>query len=145
MIAHFNPFNIRFSSSNNWRGQIGSKRGFCEFSHLDYGLRAGFKLLINYIYYKKLDTVSKVINRFAPCNENNTDKYISIVLSRMALAPDGANCISNFQKLEYDLTFYSLCAAILHVENLYILTYADYVRIIKKFNLQKPLKHAAKC
>ena len=75
-----NPANIRFSFHNDWQGQIQSKNGFCQFDTLKHGLRALFKILLHYIYDLDLKDVRTIISRYAPSNENDTEKYIYYVL-----------------------------------------------------------------
>ena len=71
-----NPGNIRKTSSV-WIGQVlpGDDQDFCTFSSIAYGYRAMFVLLQNYID-KGFDTVEKIINRWAPSSENNSQAYI---------------------------------------------------------------------
>lgn len=73
-----NPLNIRFAATNNWFGQIGAYKGFCVFKSESYGFRAGFKILTRYIA-NGFNTLEKIIGRFAPPCENNTEQYISFV------------------------------------------------------------------
>lgn len=74
-----NPFNIRYSSKNPWRGMLNTpQKGFCTFQTVGAGLRAGFCLLRNYIK-GDYNTVAKVISRYAPPSENDTKKYIKYV------------------------------------------------------------------
>lgn len=73
-----NPLNIRFSSSNYWRGQTANIKGFCAFKSMDYGYRAAYLLLCNYIRNGH-NTIESIINRWAPPSENNTENYIKFV------------------------------------------------------------------
>lgn len=82
-LRNNNPFNIK-KSNQPWLG----KQNFCfeydekvfeVFSSLEFGVRAGLKLLYNYIYLYGLDSVYKVIDRFAPRSENATDAYARFV------------------------------------------------------------------
>lgn len=74
-IRNNNPFNIRKSHSR-WQGLVpSSDPEFCQFSTMKYGARAGLVLLRNYIK-RGFDTPTKIINRFAPSTENDTDSYI---------------------------------------------------------------------
>lgn len=78
-IRNNNPFNIK-KSSLTWLGKVeGSDPIFETFSELTYGVRAGLKLLSNYIK-RGYDTPSKIIKRFAPSTENNVDNYIDFVI-----------------------------------------------------------------
>lgn len=79
-IRNKNPFNIRYNTAIKWKGQIGQYKGFCRFSSMDYGIRSGLSLLRTYRYLYGLDTIRKIISRYAPSNENNTDYYISFVV-----------------------------------------------------------------
>lgn len=82
-----NPFNIK-KSALNWQGKIeGSDKVFETFKSLDYGYRAGLKLLINYVH-KGYNTIDKIVTRFAPSNENNTDVYIRFVSGRTGIPCD---------------------------------------------------------
>lgn len=74
-----NPFNIRYNSSNNWIGQIGSDGEFCIFDTMSHGIRAGGVLLRNYLK-QGTNTITKIISKFAPASDgNNTEKYINDV------------------------------------------------------------------
>ena len=74
-----NPLNIRVG--NNWPGEVAkpSDHTFEQFKEMKYGVRAAFIILRNYINRHKLNTIPKVINRWAPSNENNTLAYIKAV------------------------------------------------------------------
>ena len=73
-----NPLNIRYNPANNWQGQTGENKGFCTFKNEAYGIRAGYKILCNYIRNGH-NTIERIIHRWAPPSENNTDKYIRFV------------------------------------------------------------------
>lgn len=77
-LRNNNPCNIRYSSKNDWKGQIGSDKGFCVFANMSYGYRAAMKLVQSYIK-KGYDTVGDIISRWAPPSENDTKAYISNV------------------------------------------------------------------
>lgn len=83
-IRNNNPLNIR--KGNNWQGERSPQidKSFEEFVSIEYGLRAGFILLRNYITGGKsgsvhYDTIEKIIRRWAPPIENATEKYIQFV------------------------------------------------------------------
>ena len=78
-IRNNNPLNIRVG--NNWQGEVAkpSDHTFEQFKEMKYGVRAAFIILRNYINRHKLNTIPKVINRWAPSNENNTLAYIKAV------------------------------------------------------------------
>lgn len=81
-IINNNPLNIRYSPSTKWKGQAGANKGFCVFTDMIYGYRAAIVLLCNY-QRKGYDTIRKIITRWAPPSENNTEAYISAVLADM--------------------------------------------------------------
>lgn len=78
-IRNNNPLNIRIG--NGWVGECeeNTDGSFEQFVCIHYGLRAGFVLLRRYIERYKLNTIAKIISRWAPSSENNTKKYIKSV------------------------------------------------------------------
>lgn len=87
-IRNNNPLNIRIG--NSWLGEVKNPTDneFEQFVHVSFGLRAGFILLKRYINRYKLNTIEKIISRWAPSNENNTRSYIDHVAKSMNIAPD---------------------------------------------------------
>lgn len=75
-----NPLNIRISS-NKWRGKVSPNTdgSFEQFLTMQYGYRAALATMRTYIRKYGLNTVAKIIGRWAPTNENNTNKYIQDV------------------------------------------------------------------
>lgn len=76
-----NPLNIRYNLTL-WLGLSGVNHGFCEFDELQHGLRAGLRIMETYRKKYGLDTVDKIIKRFAPSYENDTKAYISFVCKK---------------------------------------------------------------
>lgn len=83
-LRNNNPFNLRKGSS--WQGLRPNQTdpAFCQFESMLYGVRAGMKLIRNYIEgrsnaRKPIDTLDAIIHRFAPVNENDTEAYIRFV------------------------------------------------------------------
>lgn len=78
-IRNNNPLNIRIG--NTWIGEVEhpTDKEFEQFESMEYGLRAGFILLHRYINRYGLRTITDIISRWAPSNENNTQNYIRIV------------------------------------------------------------------
>lgn len=83
-IRNNNPLNIRKGS--NWKGERHPQKdkAFEEFESMEMGVRAGFKLIKNYMsgyngLTQKFNTIEKIIRRWAPPSENNTRKYIEQV------------------------------------------------------------------
>lgn len=83
-IRNNNPLNIR--KGNDWLGECRFQcdPAFEQFESIEFGLRAAFILLRNYITGGKAgrihyDTIDKIIRRWAPDVENATERYISYV------------------------------------------------------------------
>ena len=73
-----NPLNLRYNPSNSWKGQVGEVRGFCKFKNIAYGFRAAWRVLNNYLKNGH-NTIEKIISRWAPPKENDTENYIKFV------------------------------------------------------------------
>lgn len=92
-IRNNNPLNIR-KSNTQWVGERPYLDGvqmdgqFCQFIEMKYGWRAAFKLLRKYINSYKCNTVRKIISRWAPASENNTENYIQWVAQRIGAYAD---------------------------------------------------------
>lgn len=77
-LRNNNPFNIK-KSRQPWLGKcLGVDKVFESFSLLEYGVRAGLKLLTTYVH-RGIDSPNKIIHRFAPTSENNTQNYLDFV------------------------------------------------------------------
>ena len=81
-IRNNNPGNIRLTE-DCWRGEIdGNDRSFKTFETMAWGIRAMFHLLNNYRILYGCDTLEKLVGRWAPPVENNTQGYVSFVSTR---------------------------------------------------------------
>lgn len=72
-----NPLNIRRNPANRWKGarrEITDKQ-FEEFTTPFYGFRAAFILIYNYMKQGN-NTIRKIITKWAPPSENDTQNYI---------------------------------------------------------------------
>ena len=83
-IRNNNPLNIR--KGNNWQGEVSSSTDgeFEQFVSMQWGIRAGFKILKNYMTgyggrTKALTNIHDIIHRWAPPSENNCRAYIDSV------------------------------------------------------------------
>ena len=79
-----NPYNIRFLKSNRWFGQIGQTNGFCDFKLEVYATRAMLRILNVYVARHCLNSVSDILYRYAPLSENDTKRYIRVVLDSLS-------------------------------------------------------------
>lgn len=84
-----NPLNIRINPANNWQGKVQNNTDgvFEQFVAMEYGYRAALKLIRNYITNDGLTTVSEIISKWAPNNENNTAGYIQRVCNSTGWVP----------------------------------------------------------
>lgn len=121
------PFNIRANKSM-WLGLVGAHKGFAKFVNLTYGVRAGIILVRNYVE-RGFNTIEKIINRYAPENENNTENYIFFVSCYVQISP--------YQALPSDIDhIFRLCQAITFYECGYELPFEDFLSIVKQFNIR---------
>ena len=83
-----NPLNIRYSSANNWQGKVtpNTDGAFEQFTTMAYGYRAALYLIRKYIS-SGINTVAKVIAKWAPATENNTNDYIQRVCDTTGYTP----------------------------------------------------------
>ena len=84
-----NPLNIRYNAANDWQGKVAQNTDgvFEQFVAMEYGYRAALKLIRNYITKNGLTTVSQIISKWAPNNENNTAGYIQRVCNSTGWLP----------------------------------------------------------
>ena len=61
----------------------------------EYGIRALAKILLNYERKYGLNTVRKIINRYAPEVENDTASYVASVAGQLGVAADEVIDISD--------------------------------------------------
>lgn len=113
-----NPLNIRYSAENDWLGQVGERKGFCVFSEVKYGWRAGFKIVKTY-HKKGFRSIEAIIHRFAPASENPTSSYVSFVSEKMqALGYEsfGVEFEKSMLPLENDMVVIDLIAVMSQFE-----------------------------
>lgn len=89
-IRNNNPGNIRWG--DEWKGLVPetqrTDKSFCQFKSAEYGIRAMIIILRNYQRKHGLSTISGIINRWAPTNENDTQSYINSVAKASGVDPD---------------------------------------------------------
>ena len=89
-IRNNNPLNIR-RSKDKWQGLAAkqSDSSFFKFESMEMGWRAAFVILTKTYYHKyRLFTIRKIIKRWAPSVENDTDAYIKKVSDLTGIDPD---------------------------------------------------------
>ena len=84
------------SNLNRWHTGIGRSSRFCrtitgtikQFDSMAHGYRAIFKILRSYCKNYHLNTIRKMITRWAPPKENHTEKYIQFVSDYAGIPAD---------------------------------------------------------
>lgn len=99
-IRNNNPGNIRHGAK--WLGMapVQDDPDFVKFLIPEYGIRAMTVILVNYKKRSGIDTVQKVINRWAPPNENDTKAYVNSVASSLGKNPDQKIDLEDMNVLE---------------------------------------------
>ena len=86
-IRNNNPLNIRLVAENRWQGRVSPKHNsdgaFEQFQGPIMGLRAAAVLLIAHYDRRHLDTIRKLVEVWAPPNENDTEAYARCVAERL--------------------------------------------------------------
>lgn len=82
-----NPGDLR-DEGISWQGMTGTNEGFCVFSDSVYGLRALALDLTNKINNDGLNTITLIINKYAPPSENDTQTYIDNVSAQTGFEAD---------------------------------------------------------
>lgn len=110
-IRNNNPGNIEYNPANDWRGQTGTDGLYATFSEPVWGIRALAKLLRNYQSRYGLNTITEIILRWAPPQENDSVSYIKSVSSYT-----GFKSMAQLNLADKS-TLLSLVKAIIHHEN----------------------------
>jgi hypothetical protein len=98
-LRNNNPLNIRHNA-DHFQGEIkGNDKSFKSFVSLPYGYRAAFVTLATYLS-RGQNTIEKIITKWVPPTENNTQAYVSAVVkysgvarNKELTAADGADYI----------------------------------------------------
>lgn len=113
-IRNNNPGNVEHSPSNKWLGLADnpSDGRYCRFVHPRYGIRAFVLLLLKYQTEYRLKTISAMLNRYAPRQDNNaTDAYIEHVAKAAGVTGKTPVSIRDFR------TAKAIVTAIIEFEN----------------------------
>ncbi|WP_348724578.1 structural protein P5 [Parabacteroides goldsteinii] len=95
-LRNNNPGNIRINS-DLFQGEVrpSKDKSFKQFETMAYGYRAIFKILRSYYNNYHLDTIRKMITRWAPPKENHTEKYIQFVSGYAGIPADDLINVNN--------------------------------------------------
>lgn len=112
-IRNNNPGNIRWG--DEWKGLVPegqrTDKSFCQFKAPEFGIRAMIIILRNYQSKYGLKTITGIIKRWAPPNENDTQAYISSVAQTTGTDADKPIDLTDSRKL------FPLLQAIIKHEN----------------------------
>ena len=88
-IRNKNPGNLRLGTIK-WKGLIDNpeESTFCTFESMGMGCRALLRTLRTYVEKYDLRSVRKIIERWAPSIENDTESYILSVCAAVKHGPD---------------------------------------------------------
>ena len=88
-IRNNNPLNIRHSK-DQWQGarKEQTDQSFVQFETMAYGYRAAIKTIQTYFNKYGLKSIRRIIHRWAPPCENDTENYIKVVAERSGISPD---------------------------------------------------------
>ncbi|QGF27475.1 structural protein [Pantoea eucalypti] len=112
-IRNNNPGNIRWG--DEWKGLVPeaqrTDKSFCQFASPEFGIRAMIIILRNYQSKYGLKTITGIIKRWAPPNENDTQAYILSVVKATGADADKPIDLTDSRKL------FPLLQAIIRHEN----------------------------
>lgn len=111
-LRNNNPGNIR-QNSIRYSGEVQPSKdaAFKQFQSMAYGYRAMFVVLHTYARKYGIDTIERMISRYAPANENHTQAYIDAVS-----AESGVSATSHLTSTHADVMI-PIVAAMSRVEN----------------------------
>lgn len=102
-IRNNNPGNIE-KGKDKWQGlklkMEETDIRFCEFKDPTWGIRALAVILINYQDKYRLNTVEKIIHRWAPSVENDTIAYINQVCAACRVSPTEPLDLHRYEALQ---------------------------------------------
>lgn len=134
-----NPGNIE-RSGTKWLGMAEEQRDrrFITFLTPAYGIRAIVKILTTYYSRYGLDTAHKIISRWAPPSENDTDAYAAFVAGRLGVSPT-----TRIEVLDWPV-MRTLVGAIITMENgRDIYPESTYAEALRLAGLKEPGKGSA--
>jgi len=89
-VRNNNPLNIKESADWNGERALNLDATFEEFKSPEYGFRAGFIILLQYLE-RGDNTIDSIINKWAPSgteDRNHTQSYVDYVADKMQLTPN---------------------------------------------------------
>lgn len=99
-IRNNNPLNIRINKylyDGEVPAGLRTDKSFKQFYEMSFGIRAAFRLLQNSYINKGHNTINKIVTRWAPPSENDTNKYIDFVVSKTKISKDKVLIPTSFE------------------------------------------------
>jgi len=120
-----NPGNIergqKFEGEVLYLYGIPEEHRFAQFEHMEYGIRAIYRILKTYEEKYGIETISSIVNRWAPPVENDVDAYIKAVLDVFkmdeCIKSMGKKITENTKLGKSSLLYALMCGGIIKVEN----------------------------
>jgi hypothetical protein len=121
-LRNNNPGNL-IESGISWEGKIGSNGGFVVFDDVAWGIRAFATNFYSSITRYGTDTLRKYITRYAPPNENDTERYIQLVSQKTGISPDekipnDIDSLKNILRAQFDVEIGPQYAALITDEDI---------------------------
>ena len=126
MVAKNNIFNIRAGRAQ-WLGMTGTCRGFVEFDTREHAIRAWLVLMRNYRRLYGCKTIRRIVSRFAPPSENQTERYIRYCCQTVVLGDNADIC--------QDIMYAMLGVAMARMETGTRLDVSEVRSVMKKYNI----------
>lgn len=104
-VRNNNPMCIKRSKANKWLGEVPEEQStdpvFEQYISPEYGIRAGAYLIVKFYRTQKVNTIRKLITKWAPKSDNNdTDSYINFVSRKTSIPPDEPVDFTDFDILK---------------------------------------------
>ena len=133
MTKYNNPFNIKRVDSKKYLGKnYKNSEKYEKFINVNFAVAAYLTLLDKNYLSKGYNTISKIVNRYAPPSENDTQKYINDLSSITKIAKN------KIIKFDFDTAF-SICSAMARLESSYILDKQTFRKGFIVYKFQKNL------
>lgn len=136
-IRNNNPGNLR-RSKDPWQGLAKNQpdQGYFVFASPTYGIRALARTLIAYQDEHNLRTIGRIVNRWAPPNENDTAAYIANVTKSTGFTADEILNMHNYGDLNP-----LVCAIIKHENGQQPYTAAQIDKALVLAGVEPPAKN----
>lgn len=97
-----NPGNVRYDGASRWDGMVGNPRqnDFIQFENDHYGIRSVARNVLTQYERGDYNTISGLLNRYAPRNQNNTQAYINHLTNVLGIGADEALDMNNPEVLD---------------------------------------------